>query len=181
MRQHVLFIQGGGPGAYEVDGMLAASLRHALGPTYDVRYPKMPHEEDPEMEAWKAQIAAELATFGDDVILVGHSVGGAALLKYLSEVPVEKSIAGLFLIAAPSWDNENWNYDDLKLPRASAKKLSKIPRLFFYHSRDDKIVPFAHLALHAARLPRATIREFDGRGHQLGNDLSDVAADIRGG
>src|SRR5262245_27395017 len=62
MRKHVLFIQGGGPGAYEVDGMLAASLRHALGPAYDVRYPKMPHEEDPEMEAWKAQIAAELAT-----------------------------------------------------------------------------------------------------------------------
>ncbi len=73
-----------------------------------------------------------------------------------------------------------YDVDDLKLPRGIVAKLSKIPRIFFYHSRDDKIVPFAHLALHAARLPRATIRELDGRGHQLGNDLSDVAADIRG-
>jgi len=32
---------------------------------------------------------------------------------------------------------------------------------------------------YAAKLPRATIREFDGRGHQFNNDLSEVAADIR--
>jgi uncharacterized protein len=40
------------------------------------------------------------------------------------------------------------------------------------------VVPFAHLALYAEQLPQATIREFDGRGHQLNNDLSEVAADI---
>jgi hypothetical protein len=33
--------------------------------------------------------------------------------------------------------------------------------------------------MYAAKLPRATIREFDGRGHQFNNDLSEVAADIR--
>jgi hypothetical protein len=33
--------------------------------------------------------------------------------------------------------------------------------------------------LYAAKLPQATIRVFDGRGHQFGNDLAEVAEDIR--
>jgi len=41
-------------------------------------------------------------------------------------------------------------------------------------------VPFTHLALHAEKFPQSTIREFDGRGHQLNNDLSEVTADIKG-
>jgi hypothetical protein len=32
------------------------------------------------------------------------------LLKYLSEEELKKPIAGLFLLAAPSWDEDQWNY-----------------------------------------------------------------------
>jgi predicted alpha/beta hydrolase family esterase len=179
MKKYVLFIQGGGQGAHDEDAVLAASLQKALGAEYDVRYPQMPNEASPEMQAWKARIATELGALDGQVILVGHSVGGSALLKYLSAEHVGKPIAGLYLLAAPSWDDEHWDFDDLRLPRDIAAKLARIPRIFFYHSRDDDVVPFAHLALHAARLPQATIRESDGRGHQFGNDLVDVARDIR--
>jgi predicted alpha/beta hydrolase family esterase len=131
------------------------------------------------VQSWKRQIAAELSRSHGKAVLVGHSVGGSFLLKYLSEEKVEKPIAGLFLLAAPSWDEDQWNFDDFKLPGNMAEKLSLIPRIFFYHSRDDDVVPFAHLALHEARLPRATIRAVDGRGHQFRNDLTQVASDIR--
>ena len=179
MRTHVLFIQGGGEGAHEEDALLAASLQTALGAQFDVRYPQMPRESEPDMQTWKAKIATELETLGDEVILVGHSVGGTVLLKYLSEEKVEKPIAGLFLLAAPSWDEENWNFDDLRLPRDLAARLSSIPRIFLYHNRDDQIVPFSHLALHAARLPHAVVSESERRGHQFDNDLANVANDIR--
>ncbi len=43
MKKQVLFIQGGGAGAYEADGKLAASLQEALGAEYEVRYPQMPN------------------------------------------------------------------------------------------------------------------------------------------
>ena len=43
----VLFIQGGGKGAHAEDTFLADSLKRALGPDYDVRYPRMPHESNP--------------------------------------------------------------------------------------------------------------------------------------
>lgn len=179
MKTPVLFIQGGGEGAHLEDASLAASLQKALGTEYDVRYPQMPGESEPKMQAWKAQIAKELEAVEDSFILVGHSVGGVALLKYLSEEEVHKSIADLFLLAAPSWDKEKWNFDDLRLPHDLAAKLSRIRRILLYHNRDDEIVPFSHLALHAAKLPRAIVCEGETGGHQFGNDLANVASDIK--
>jgi predicted alpha/beta hydrolase family esterase len=90
-----------------------------------------------------------------------------------------RSLAGLFVIAAPYCGaDEYWKWDEVRLPQDVAAKLASIPRIFLYHSRDDEIVPFAHLALYAAKLPQANIRVYDGRGHQFGNDLADVAGDI---
>jgi predicted alpha/beta hydrolase family esterase len=180
MTKHILFIHGGGgEGAYKEDGILVVSLQNALGAAYEVRYPKMPLEESAGYADWKAQIAMELSALVNEVILIAHSVGGSILLKYLTEEQVEKPIARLFLLAPPYFGgDENWNYPEMKLPQDFATKLPAIPRIFLYHSRDDEVVPFAHLALYAAKLPQATIREFDGRGHQFGNDLTEVAEDI---
>jgi uncharacterized protein len=181
MIRHILFIHGGGgEGAYKEDGLLVASLQNALGAAFEVYYPKMPLEESAGYADWKAQIATELSALDDQIILVAHSVGGSILLKYLSEEQVEKPIAGLFLLAVPYFGgDENWNYPDMNLPQDFATKLPAIARIFLYHSRDDEVVSFAHLAMYAAKLPQATIREFDGRGHQFGNDLTEVAEDIR--
>lgn len=175
----VLFIQGGGKGAHSEDTPLANSLKRALGPKYDVRFPRMPDEANPSVASWKESIFSELSRIPEKGILVAHSIGGSILLRYLSEEKVEKPIAGLFLLAAPSWDEDRWNFDDLKLSRDIAEKLAFIPRLFFYHCRDDDVVPFAHLALHGARIPRAVTRAVDSGGHQFGNDLTGVAVDIR--
>ena len=53
----VLFVHGAGEGAYEEDGPLVASLRDALGPSYEVRYPRMPLEEGAQYADWTARIA----------------------------------------------------------------------------------------------------------------------------
>jgi len=177
----VLFIQGGGEGAHAADAPLVESLRQALGAGHEVHFAQMPDEGDPNVAAWKRKIAAELRHLPGAVTLVAHSVGGSILLKYLSEEPVQARIAGLFLLAAPSWDGQRWAFDDLLLPSDLAEKLASIPRLFFYHCRDDEEVPFEHLALHGARLPRAITRAFARGGHQFGNNLKAVAADIRAG
>jgi uncharacterized protein len=176
----VLFIHGAGEGAFEEDRLLVASLQRALGLAYEVHYPKMPEEDSATYADWKAPIQRGLATLDDDVILVGHSVGGSVLVKYLSEEQLDTPITALFLLAAPYWSaDEFWRWDEVRLREDVAATLASIPRIFVYHSRDDETVPFAHLTLYAAKLPQATIRELDGRGHQFGNDLAEVAEDIR--
>jgi hypothetical protein len=64
MGNPVLFVHGGGEGAYEEDAKLAASLRDRLGAGHVVRYPEMPNEADADYEVWKNVIAGELAAMG---------------------------------------------------------------------------------------------------------------------
>jgi predicted alpha/beta hydrolase family esterase len=178
LKRDVLFVHGVGEGAHEADEKLAASLRDALGSGYEVRSPRMPDEGSPEVGAWKEKIAGELATMEGEAILVGHSVGAHLLLRYLSEEEVKKPLAGLFLVAVPYVGTGGWEIEEDALREDFASELSEGLPVFLYHSHDDEEVPFGHLALYEAKLPRATVREVDGRGHQFGDDLSEVAWDI---
>jgi predicted alpha/beta hydrolase family esterase len=178
-KRQVLFIQGGGEGGYAADAILAASLRAALGAAYDVRYPQM-HTEDAPDFGWGQQIDREIAAIDGVVILVGHSLGASILLKYLSENTVKKPVGGIFLISTPFWGgDDNWQYEGLILQENFAEKLPKGVPIFLYHSKDDEEVDAAHLTLYAKKLPQATIRVITSGGHQLGNDLTPVAQDIK--
>lgn len=176
MTKEVLFIHGAGRGAHDEDGKLVASLKNVLGSEYQIRYPQMPNEGVPQYAPWKAQILVELAAIEGKPFLVGHSLGGSVLVKALAEEKVDA--AGLFVIASPYWGAEDWEVEEYQLPENFAARLPKGLPIFLYHSRDDEIVPFEHQAIYAEKLPQATVRQFDGRGHQFNDDLSEVAADI---
>jgi uncharacterized protein len=177
-KTQLLFVHGGGGEAFEGDEALVRSLREELGPDFVVEYPEMPDADAPEFGKWRARISRELSALDDGVILVGHSLGGSILLKHLSEERVETPIAGVFLIAAPYWGTADWEVDEFELREDFPATLPEDVPIFLYHGRDDEVVPFAHLALYAGRLPRSTVREFDGRGHQFGDDLAEVAEDM---
>jgi uncharacterized protein len=147
MRKHVLFIHGGGAGAYEADKKLAENLQGELGADYRVQYPRMPSEDRPEYELWKGRIAEELAALAGEVILVGHSLGASVLLKYLSEERLKKPVLALFLLATPYWGTVDWQVSEYALDEDFASRLPEGLPVFFYHSRDDAIVPFVHLDL----------------------------------
>jgi predicted alpha/beta hydrolase family esterase len=183
MTTDVLFIQGAGEGAYVEDGLLAANLRELLGVGFEVRYPVMPNEGQANCTEWSRQIAQEVSQMRDAPVLVGHSVGGSILMKWLAETKLGKPIAAICLIAAPFWGGEGWRYEgyqELELPEDLAARLRPGSRVLLFQCRDDEIVPFGHLALYARLLPEATICELDEGGHQLNNDLSQVADRIKG-
>lgn len=177
-RQAILFIQGGGAGAYEEDKKLADYLQNALGQNFKIIYPKMPHEDDPDYESWKVVFDEELEKIDGKVVLTGHSVGGFLLLKFLSEKKIDKDIAGLFFMATPFLGEGGWEYEGMSVNDNFASTLPNAP-IFFYHGTNDEIVPFHHLSLYAEKIPRATIRKIIGRGHQFNNDLSEVVEDIK--
>ena len=177
-KKQVLFIHGGGEGGYEADAILAASLQAALGAAYIVLYPQMPDEDKPDF-GWGRQIGKEIAAIKDEVILVGHSLGASMLLKYLTENEINNQIGGIFLISTPFWGgDENRQYEGLALQENFAERLPKDVPIFLYQSRDDEELDIAHLTMYAKKLPKATIREVASGGHQLGNNLTQVALDI---
>ncbi len=181
MSKQILFIHGAGEGAYHADAPLVDSLRHTLGSEYEIRYPAMPDEENAPYELWRQQIEAELAGT-ERIILVGHSVGASILVKYLDDTMAQKPIAGIFLLAAPYWGGDGWRYEGYEKLELSSNIATRIPQstpIYLYHSRDDEVVPFAHLALYAQKLPQAIRHELNQGGHQLSNDLIMIASDIK--
>jgi predicted alpha/beta hydrolase family esterase len=179
MKKHVLFIQGGGGEEdYAADAGLVTSLQDALGDSYWVHYPLLPDDSTPDFGR-KKQIGKEISSIKDEIILAGHSLGASMLLKYLSERPVLQKIAGIFLIATPFWSGEEDWKQGLKLQENFADLLPEDVPVFLYHCRDDEEIPFTHLGLYKQKLPRATARAIATGGHQLNNDLSLVAKDIK--
>lgn len=175
----ILFIQGGGNGGYEADKKLAHSLKNCLGQDYEINYPEIqPNENEPDY-GWTKQIEKKVSECEDNLILVGHSFGASMILKYLSENSVQKKIKGIFLISTPFWNgDEDW-VKGLMLNDNFADNLPDNVPLFFYHCKDDEEIPFSHLNNYQKKINKAAYREIDKGGHQLNNDLSIVARDIK--
>lgn len=169
----------GSQGPQEGSSDLVAYLQKELGAEYDVRYPKMPAPENPSYILWKEKLENELRGISGEVILVGHSLGGSVLLKYLSEEPYKVSVAGLFLVAAPYWGKKHWQIEEYLLSEDFASKLSRIPEIFLYHSHGDELVPFAHVKAYAKKLPQAKVRGIDGHEHTFTSGLHILADDIK--
>ncbi|SDC16398.1 hypothetical protein SAMN04487894_101493 [Niabella drilacis] len=160
---------------------MVGSLQAALGTGYQVHYPQMVADETtPDFAPqWLHQIGKQIAAAKDGFILAGHSLGASLLLKYLSENTVKTSIAGVFLVAPPFWNGDADWVQPLKLQKGFAAQLPGNIPLFFYQCRDDEVVPFDHFTRYRQQLPRAVFRELASGGHQLNDDLSVVAADIK--
>jgi predicted alpha/beta hydrolase family esterase len=182
MGKRAIFIQGAGQGAYEEDKKLAESLRRSLGPQYEILYPAMPDEDNAPYEAWKQRIERELAALQEPALLIGHSVGGSVLIKWWSEVKATNKVAAIFLLATPFWGGDGWRYEgyeELMLSKNFTATLPENIPIYLYHARDDGSVPFEHLALYAQVFPQAIVRELNQGCHQLNDDLTEVAKDIK--
>ena len=181
MKRQVLFVQGAGAGVHDHwDNKLVESLTRELGHGYEVRYPRMPGEEDPDAKTWKAALRGELDALHDGAIVVGHSVGGTILINALAEKPPAIALGAIVLIAAPFVGEGGWQSDDWQ---SSGDGLGeKLPRgvpIYVYHGTGDGTVPPSHADLYARVIPQAQLRHLPGRDHQLNDDLREVATVIK--
>ena len=181
MARQLLFIQGGGAGAHdEWDDKLVDSLRLSLGPGYDVRYPRMPDEDDPSYARWKAAIGREIAALGDGGILIGHSIGGTCLIQTLAEQPPLRPIAAIILVSAPFVGEGGWPGEEFELPAGLGRRLPEGVPVHVFQGLEDETAPPAHADLYARAIPQARIHRLPGRDHQLGNDMREVAEVVEG-
>jgi len=178
MKKQILFIQGGGDNGYETDKPLVASLQKEIGNDYNIQYPELESDESLPDFGWVQQIHKEVGGMKNDFFLVGHSLGASMILKYLTEDKADKNIKAVFLAATPFWNgNEDWK-QGLKLKENFEKKLPDHIPIFFYNTKDDEEVPFAHFIEYKQKITKAIFREIKSGGHHFDNDLSEVSKDI---
>jgi predicted alpha/beta hydrolase family esterase len=181
MARQILFVQGGGgENAHdEWDSRLVESLEQELGPTYEIRYPRMPDENCPKFASWKSALRKELEKLDEGAVLVGHSIGATILVHSLAEDPPERSPAAIFLISMPFIGKAGWPSADINAKPDLGMKLPQKSPVYLYQGSEDETVPADHAELNAKAIPQAVIRRLPGRDHQLNNDMSEVAAEIR--
>ena len=175
-----MFVHSAGPqGLRNGSDFLLAHLIDNLGHTHQIHRPSMPHPENPHYDEWKMKLKHALDHLSNNTILIGHSLGGSTLVKYLSESAYKKTIDGLFLIAAPYWGATDWQVEEYILQDNFSSNLPEIRRVFLYHSNDDEVVPVEHLRYYAGQLPFATVRACDTGGHLFSNGLPELIEDIK--
>jgi len=177
----ILFLHCAGPqGNGEGSNFLTQYLRAHFEPHCKVLIPPLPDPEAPHYKPWKKTLERLLRERGDrQVYIVAHSMGASVALKYLSEKPPMKAIAGLFLIGTVYWGLENWKVREFSFERNFQRHLEYIPNIFFYHSKDDAVVPVSHMWHFAEALPNAGIREFEHEGHLYEKGIPQLVADIK--
>lgn len=149
-------------------------------PEFEVVYPKMPNAKNARYPEWKLWFEKLFPLLSDEVILIGHSLGGIFLAKYLSENPFPKKVKSLHLVAA-CYDTEviKDSLADFAL-NGTVEKLGTITdKVFLYQSKDDQEVAFADAEKYKRDIPSATLRAFEDRGHFIQEDFPELIRDIK--
>ncbi len=143
-----------------------ASLQTDLGDAFEVLQPRMPNGTNVRYKEWKIWFERCVELMDDDLILIGHSLGGIFLAKYLSENDLSKKVKATLLVAAPYSDTSTVeSLKDFVLPESLDKFSDQGGSIYIVHSHDDPIVPFSETQLFLQALPDAQIMEFQDRGH----------------
>jgi uncharacterized protein len=181
MTKTILIIHGAGTRAYRVmKDKWVSNLKRSLGSDYEVILPEMPLPQFPQYESWKSILKETISQIKGPLILVGHSLGGTVILKYLAEEGTPENLEGTFVVASPYFSaTQGWDLEDFYFDGKLQNKVKNLP-VFSYHSSDDKLVPPSHQVFIKGQLPHATFRTLAGHGHEFNKkDFTEIIEDIK--
>lgn len=130
--------------------------------------PKMPCKENAKYSEWKILFEKFVAELTKPTILVGVSLGGIFLVKWLSENSFSKKLLSVYLIAPP-FDNTLPREElvgGFKLGTSFDQIKENSDSVSFLFSSDDTVVPLSHMDKFKKVLPWAKFHVFNTvKGH----------------
>ncbi len=134
-------------------------LEKNLGSHCEIIRPRMPLSDNAKYKEWKLAFERYFSLLRNNIILVGCSLGGIFLAKYLSENKFPKKILSTYLVCAP-FDNSLPEEDlvgGFKLKSDLSLLEKNSPRLNLLFAQKDDVVPVYHAQKYAAKLKQANI------------------------
>lgn len=141
------------------------SLQEELGEDYEVFVPKMPNITNARYGEWKIWFEKVISMLDGNIILIGHSLGGVFLAKYLNENNVSKKVKATILIAAPYNNEINESLGEFKIVSPLNKFADQAGEVYLLQSKDDPVVSFGEFDKYKKSLPNAKTLVLDGMGH----------------
>jgi predicted alpha/beta hydrolase family esterase len=154
-------------------------LQERLGDNYEVYPLRMPNGQNAKYLEWMIWFEKYIPFMQDGVILVGHSLGGVFLAKYLSENSFPKKIKATYMVAAPYNEDEGKEMPEFSITHPLRKLEEQGGKLFIYHSKDDPVVAFTEMEKYKKELPKAIFRIFEDKGHFNMEEFPEIVEDIK--
>jgi predicted alpha/beta hydrolase family esterase len=134
-------------------------LDKELGKKFQIIRPRFPLQDNAKYEDWKIMFERYIPLLSNNAILIGGSLGGIFLAKYLSEHKFPKKILSTYLVCPP-FDDTCFEEDlvggfELKSDLSLIEKNSKNLTLLF--SKDDDDVPISHAEKYRKKLKNPKI------------------------
>jgi len=179
MKKQVIVIHGGD--AFDTYEEYLKNLQDKLGNDYQVIAPRMPNASNAKYLEWQIWFEKVIPFINDNVVLVGHSLGGMFLAKYLAENKFPKKIKATLLIASPHTDELKEPIADFIIPKDLSLLGEQGGKIFLYYSSDDTVVANAlkHLEIFQKNLPRAKAVIFTDRGHFSSPEFPEIVSQIK--
>lgn len=145
-----------------------ADLEKKLGKKFEIIRPRMPLQDNAKYRDWKIFFERYLPLLRNNFILIGSSLGGIFLAKYLSEHRLSKKALSAHLVCAPF--GGPLPTEDLVGGFRLKANLSLIERncknLYLLFSKDDDIVPVSQAEKYRKKLKNARIAIYKNKkGH----------------
>ena len=153
-----------------------------LGKDFDIIRPKMPLKENAKYAEWKIFFDKHIPFFKDNVILIGTSLGGIFLAKYLSENILPNPALSVYLVTPPF--DGSLSEEDLaggfKLKKGLTLIEKNCKNVTLCFSEDDNIVPVAHADKYKKKLKNANIFIYKNRnGHFIVPEFPELVKMIK--
>lgn len=164
-----------------------ADLEKKFKGKFEVIRPRMPLADNAKYRDWKILFERYLPHLRKDSILIGSSLGGIFLAKYLSENKLPRRALSAYIVCAP-FDDTCPGEDlvggfKLKSDLSLIEKNAKNVHILF--SGDDDVVPASHAEKYRKKLPNAHIVVYKSKnGHfdvpTFPEIIAMIKSDIRG-
>lgn len=134
-------------------------IEEKLGRNFEIIRPRMPLQDNAKYEEWKIYFERHIPCLKRNFIVIGSSLGGIFLAKYLSENKLPKRALSSYLICPP-FEKTLTGGDlvggfKLKSDLSLIEKNSKNTYLLF--SKDDDVVPISHAEKYKKKLKNAKV------------------------
>ena len=157
-------------------------LNKKLGEYCEIIRPRMPLQDNAKYEEWKIHFERYFPHLRNNIILIGQSLGGTFLAKYLSENKLPKKILSLYLIGS-AFDNTLPGEDlvgGFKLKSDISMIEKNSPNLNLLFSKDDDVVPVSHAEKFRKKLKNANIIIYESKnGHFKISEFPEIVEMIK--
>ncbi|MFM2415212.1 MAG: hypothetical protein RI911_905 [Candidatus Parcubacteria bacterium] len=190
MAQQLIFVHGGE--AFPTHGMFLDWLRtiavfdplrqdrrqkrwhrqlEAVLPGWSILRPQMPNDTNAQYVEWELYFEKVVPYMEQGCVLVGHSLGGTFLLKYLTKHVLPVQPKALHLVA-PSFGVPGTSFE---VDEDVSVIPTRIPTTI-HHSHDDTVVPYSESVEGILRMPGAQLISYETKGHFIDETFPELVS-----